>query len=510
MALPARWWTLFAVLQLLGCRDDATRGVDAQAPFDGGPLSDLSSSTQQDLASHPSDDLSMPPSSSALILKGVVVAPAGPFLGEVLVVGSKIECAQASCESEPLAQGATVLDTHGFIYPGLVDAHNHGIFNLFDGTDWAPTKLYHNHNQWTAEVRYQQMIDAKHYLAGELNSPVDYRCEMDKYAEVKALVSGTTSMVVAPGTALGCFSSVIRTIDTPESGLAKDNIQTSISVPAAASAQSVCNNFASGKTGAYVIHIAEGIDSTALNEFATLSGRASGCLLAPETTIVHGTALGLPEFTTMQAHDMKLVWSPRSNMFLYGDTTKINLALQAGVTIALAPDWSMGGSVNLLEELRFAHSTDVSKFGGILSNQMLFEMVTINAAKALASDSEIGSIEVGKRADLMVLSGDQSKDAYDALLSAVPANVSLVFVDGQARYGDLAWMSYGPSSPGCETISICGADKFVCVAESASSNKLNQTFADITSTLDSAISAYDGLSGISPGFAPIAPIVECQ
>ena len=69
-----------------------------------------------------------------------------------------------------------------------------------------------------------------------------------------------------------------------------------------------------------------------------------GCLLAPQTAIVHGTALGNAEFTKMAATGMKLIWSPKSNLFLYNDTTRIDQAPLAGVsTIALAPDWSLGG-----------------------------------------------------------------------------------------------------------------------------------------------------------------------
>jgi 5-methylthioadenosine/S-adenosylhomocysteine deaminase len=188
------------------------------------------------------------------------------------------------------------------------------------------------------------MVDAKQYLGGESGSPVNYRCEMDKYAEIKALIAGTTSFLLAPGTTNACYASVIRTIDTPQNDLGQDKIQTSVSVPTETSAQSVCNNFASGTTDAYVVHIAEGIDQTALNEFATLSSRA-GCLLSPKTTIVHGTALGTAEFTTMAAHGMRLVWPPKSNMFLYNDTARIDLAIQAGVsTIALAPDWALGAA----------------------------------------------------------------------------------------------------------------------------------------------------------------------
>lgn len=447
-----------------------------------------------------------------ILLTGTVVAPSGPFEGQVLVEGNTITCVDVSCAGMPGATGATIINTNGIIIPGLIDAHNHGLFNIFDESDWNPTQFYLDHNDWTSDFRYQQMVDAKQYLDGESSgSPVDYSCEMDKYGEIKALIAGTTSFLAAPGTARSCYASVVRTIDTQYNDLGADKIQTSISVPSNSGAQSVCNNFTSGTTNAYVVHVAEGINQTALNEFATLSSRASGCLLNPKTTIVHGTALGTAEFATMAANGMKLVWSPRSNMDLYNDTARIDLAIQAGVSvIALAPDWGLNGSIDMLDEMRYADSVDATKFGDILSPQRIFEMATIDAARALALDGVLGSIEVGKRADLAVLSGYGPKP-YDAVLFAHPADIRLVLVDGRALYGDSQLVDTGPSLPGCETVSICGTSKFLCVAETSALNKLNQTFAQINQILVDALADYDTnvIGGTADPFSPIAPLLSC-
>ena len=447
-----------------------------------------------------------------ILLAGTVVGPAGPFEGEVLVEGNLITCVAASCSGQPGASGATVVTTNGIIFPGLIDAHNHGLFNIFDETDWSPLQLYGNHNQWTNEARYGEMVDAKQYLNSEGTSPVDYGCEMDKYAEVKALIAGTTSMLVAPGTGRSCYASLIRTIDTAQNDLGADRIQTSISVPSNTTAQSVCANFADGDTDAYVVHVAEGVDQTALNEFSTLASRAGGCLMAPETTIVHGTALGASEFATMAANGMKLVWSPKSNMFLYGATTRIDLAMAAGVTtIALAPDWALGGSINLLDELKFADEVDADQFGDILGPERLTRMVTLDAARALALHGVLGSLEAGKRADITVIGGWRPAP-YDALLLAEPTSVRLVMVDGRVLYGDAQLIAAGPASPGCEAFDVCGADKFICAAEASTLNKLNQTYAEFRQALVDALADYDAnvLSAGSAPFSPLTPLARCQ
>jgi hypothetical protein len=314
-------------------------------------------------------------------------------------------------------------------------------------------------------------------------------------------------MVVAPGTVRKCFSSLTRTIDTDQNGLGVDRIQTSISVPATATADKVCTALTEGRTTAYVIHIAEGIDDTAKKEFATLASRANGCLMAPQTTITHGTALGEAEFKTMAEKRMRLIWSPRSNMFLYNDTTNIELAIKSGVqVIALGQDWSMGGSVSMLEEMRFAEQMNKDKFHNVLTAKRLFEMATIDAARALAVDDLIGSLEVGKRADVTVLEGLSSSDPYEAVLAAKPKNVGLVVIDGKVIYGD---PKYGHNE--CEKVQICGVDKFLCAAVPGGYDKLNQTFADIVSTLDNAQKEYDKTTLMGqPPISPLAPITHCD
>ena len=185
--------------------------------------------------------------------------------------------------------------------------------------------------------------------------------------------------------------------------------------------------------------------------------------------------------------------------------------MMAGVnTIALAPDWSLGGSVNLLDELKVARQVSESKFNGLLAPRRLFEMVTVDAARALGVDAALGTLEVGKRADLVLFRGDAGQP-YDALLSASPLDVDLVMVDGRALYGTLELKVAAPANPGCEEIPLCGTTKFLCVAESSTANKLNQTYAEIVGVLTSNLSSYDTMTsamGVAP-VSPIAPLLKC-
>jgi 5-methylthioadenosine/S-adenosylhomocysteine deaminase len=458
----------------------------------------------------------------AYLLRGMVVGPASAFAGEVLVVGSTITCVAASCAPAAGAATATLIDTHGIIFPGLIDTHNHILFDVFDETDWTPTKVYTNHNQWTAEPGYSAMVNAKQYLNGESGSPWDYGCEMDKFGELKGLVAGTTSIVGAANPAnRGCFGSLARTIDQSPNGLPADRVQVATLFPSKASADGVCTNTADDATDAYLIHIAEGVDSTAHAEFAKLAALTTtpACLLAPQTTIVHGTALVDADFATMAMDEMSLTWSPRSNVFLYGGgtdltkTTDIPTARSHGLNVSIAPDWSMGGSQNMLDELRFAQKVDQANWGGTLSSQTLFEMATVNPAKALGLSNVIGSLTVGLKADIMVVSGDTTAP-YDALLAATPREVRLVLVDGAPLYGDDELRSIAPVPSGaaaCETIDACCGAKFVCVSRpsNAAGDKLDQTYALVQSSLEQAFADYDAMALSPYVFSPLTPLIRC-
>ena len=462
-----------------------------------------------------------------LLLIGQVVTPDVTYAGQVLVEGSVITCAapDAACATRPGASGATIIDTHGIISPGLIDTHNHILFDIFDNDDWLPAKVYTNHNDWPDEERYHAMLNVKHCLADDSQGkptwcPAKYngdgslKCEMDKRGELKGLVAGTTSIVGLPGTSAACFASLSRSIDVSQNGLGpgEDHVQSStLFPPSKSSADGVCKNFSDGDTTAYLIHCGEGTDAKSLNEFMTLGtvSTTQSCLYAPQTVITHGTAFTPTEFAIMGSNAMKLTWSPASNVALYGATTNIPAALDAHVLVALGPDWSMGGSQNMLDELRFADAWDNDHWNNRLSTKDLVTMATLNGAKALALDHKLGEIQEGMLADLFVVDGDPAHP-YDAIVAATPREVVLTMVGGKILYGDAALKSAGPTNPGCEDLQICGRSKFLCAATPDTTNKLNQTYSQIKAALETGLTDSDTALSTDPwSFAPLAPLVAC-
>ncbi len=225
------------------------------------------------------------------------------------------------CSAASGAAGATIIDTKGIISPGLIDTHNHILFDIFDGDDWLPMQVYQDHDQWPSEARYMAMLDVKQCLVDDSQGKPAWcaqtpygtaagslRCEIDKYGELKGLIAGTTSIVGLPGTSAACFGSLARSIDVAQNELASDEVQTSALFPPS-DPSTVCANFTAGKTAAYLVHAGEGTDAKALGEFAQLGTLTTppDCLYAPQTAITHATAFTATEFATMGAAGMKLI-----------------------------------------------------------------------------------------------------------------------------------------------------------------------------------------------------------
>jgi hypothetical protein len=89
-------------------------------------------------------------------------------------------------------------------------------------------------------------------------------------------------------------------------------------------------------------------------------------------------------------------------------------------------------------------------------------MATANAARILRWDRELGTIEPGKRADLLVIAGQQGDD-YERLLRARETDIHLALIEGVGRYGLARLMA--PWGAGAERIRVGGQPRLLNLAE---------------------------------------------
>jgi hypothetical protein len=147
-----------------------------------------------------------------------------------------------------------------------------------------------------------------------------------------------------------------------------------------------------GRLYRYLAHIAEGVDAVAENEFQCLSnstfdvtprpdgGGRSTDIIAPNLTLIHASSLTNKDFDLVAARGAMVVWSPRSNMFLYGRTLNVTYHLEAGITVALGTDWLPSGSATMGREAVCAREVMLKGYDIELASQDLWYIMTINAA----------------------------------------------------------------------------------------------------------------------------------
>lgn len=399
--------------------------------------------------------LLIPAHAQDVILGGTIVTPERVLPKAWIVI--KNGMIDAILESPPSGTGATVVETGGIIFPGFVDLHNHPMYNIF--ARWNPPRKFANRYEWRDLWEYKDSLGIP---GGRFQKDDSTFCDIDEYVEVRALIGGTTSIAgISRQPVPVCVAGLVRNLDLASgfypSGFGHERVKNALGITPRdmkdPEAQKLREDIAQNEIDLLLIHVAEGTpqDLESTLEFRALKGVG---LLGEHTAIIHGIALLPDDFKEMREAHVALVWSPRSNMELYGVTTNIRAALSEGVTVALAPDWSPTGSVNMLFELQYASRLSKEQMAGILSDQRLFEMATSIPARIAKLDSKIGTLQQKMYADLFVLKGDAAQP-FTALAGAKAQDVQLVLVGGVPLYGSDEIMQQLRVQS--EPVDVCGA-----------------------------------------------------
>jgi len=131
--------------------------------------------------------------------------------------------------------------------------------------------------------------------------------------------------------------------------------------------------------------------------------------LGPNVTLAHAIWLSDAEIATIAARGVGTAHCPSSNMKLASGVSPVPKLRKAGVGAGLGTDGpSSNNDLNLFEEIDLALKLHKITSGdpAVLSARDGVEMATIGGARALHMEREIGSLEPGKRADLIVLAND--------------------------------------------------------------------------------------------------------
>ena len=386
---------------------------------------------------------------SGLIENGSVLIDLGAQNGRIL-------CAGCDCEAMTGDDTARLVCPDSVLTPGLINPHDHLGWALNSPSLPEGNERYDHRHDWRKGKRQHNRISA---------GPSNNGREAVLYGELRMLMGAATSIAGSTSTddllrnldsnsqngGLGSASADYRTFPLGDSDGAL--------IASGCDAYNIDNESRLNSL-VYLPHISEGIDAEARNEFACLSGEAGVDLIASNTSIIHGIGLTPSDIVSVAQDGASLVWSPRSNIQLYGHTAPVVAYANAGVNISLGTDWTPSGSMNMLRELRCADLLNHSYYGSFFTDRQIWQMATRNAAISLGVGAQLGVIAEGFIADLALIHR-QGRGAYRAVIDASPESIGLVLRGGEVLYGDASLVSALRDS--CESLEVCGSSKEACV-----------------------------------------------
>jgi 5-methylthioadenosine/S-adenosylhomocysteine deaminase len=320
-----------------------------------------------------------------------------------------------------------LVQPHGLVMPGLVNSHTHAAMACFRGLaddlplmTWLTEYIFPVEGNLDAEMVYQSSLLS---MAEMIKSGTTSFCDMYLFAKEVARATADSGM-------RGWLGEVLYDFPSPNYGAPENGIvyleelmgeyrnHPLISITVDPHAVYTCSpellkrlKTVAEKHGcAYVIHLSETRDEV------------EGCRAKyGNTPVMHLDALGIldsqvvadhcvvltePEIDLLAERGVKVAHCPESNMKLASGVAPVVELMAAGVTVGLGTDGAasnndvdMFGEMDTAAKLHKVHRLDPT----VMSAETTLRMATLGGAKLLGAESMIGSLEPGKKADLIVL-----------------------------------------------------------------------------------------------------------
>ena len=350
--------------------------------------------------------------------------------------------------------------THALI-PGLINTHTHAAMSLFRGmADDISLMDWLNNHIWPAEAKW---IDPKFIkdgaelaIAEMLLSGTSCFSDMYFFPDVVAKTAHKMGIHAAVGMIILDFPTAWANGPDEyfEKGLAVHDETRSLSritTTLAPHAPYTVSDAPLSKVCTYAdelnvpihMHIHETAqevnDAVAANGQRPLARLDKLGLLNPRMVAVHMTQLLDDEIILLAKQGVNVVHCPNSNAKLASGQCRVADLIKAGVNVSLGTDSAASNNnLDMLAEMRSAalFSKQATSNAESLPAWQVLEMATINGAKALNKSNEIGSLSVGKSADIVAidLNHISTQPVYDPIsqivYSATREQVSDVWVGG--------------------------------------------------------------------------------
>lgn len=385
--------------------------------------------------------------------------------GDLLIRDGRIESVGTVKDSD-----ATIIEARGcVVLPGFVQTHLHLCQTLFRGAaddlaliDWLKKRIWPMEAAHTgASIASSARLGIAELIKGgttcaltmetvnhtdEVFKVVEEtgfratvgKCMMDKGEEVPPGLQEETEASIAASLALlekwhGRADGRIRYCFAPRFAIScTDTLLSTVAQLARQRGVMIHTHASENKTECAMVEQETGRRNISYLESVGISGR--------HVALAHCVHVDSDELNLLSSSGTNVVHCPSSNLKLGSGIAPVREMLLAGVSVSLGADGAAcNNRLDMFTEMRTAALLQKALHGPeVLPALQTLRLSTIEGAKAMGLDQEIGSIELGKRADIVVLNisalhvTPAPKDLASAIVySAQPEDVQTVIIDGR-------------------------------------------------------------------------------
>jgi 5-methylthioadenosine/S-adenosylhomocysteine deaminase len=350
--------------------------------------------------------------------------------GMVCVKDGYIKTIEADAPGQPLPPSMDTLDADGgIIMPGLINTHTHLPMTLFRGlADDLPLHTWLNDHIFPAEqkhihpdnVRYGTLLGCAEMITAGITTCCDGYFHEDHVASAfsttgmrgvlgQGIIDFPAPGVPDPSQNIEAAVSYAKTWKNASS-LIKPSFFCHSPYTCAEKTLVAAKHRASDLGLLFQIHAAE--TKTEWHQFEKEHGQTPiGFLehlgvLDENTLLVHCVWVSDGDIDTIKKHGTKISHNPESNMKLGSGISPVAKFIDAGIPVGLGTDGSASNNnLDIFQEMDTAAKLQkaLSKDPTVMNAASVLKMGTIGGARAIGWDHAIGSLETGKRADIVIV-----------------------------------------------------------------------------------------------------------
>jgi 5-methylthioadenosine/S-adenosylhomocysteine deaminase len=365
-------------------------------------------------------------------------------------------------EIEKAYRGREQIDANGkLVMPGLLNAHTHAPMTLFRGiADDLPLETWLHEYIWPAEAKWVGpdfvRLGTQLAAAEMIRSGTVLFCDMYFFQDEVAQVCREAGLRVVIGEGLVDFPN--PDYQTPEEGLERNeyllqkwgddslvipSIQPHSPYAVSSGLMQQAKALADEYGAPYLLHVSETQSEVqeSIEKYGhTPVGRLADLgVLGPTTVAIHGVHLTDEDIELLAQHEASVVHCPESQLKLASGFTPVPKLLEAGVKVGLGTDGAASNNdLNMFGEMGTAAKVHKVMAGDptVVDARQALSMATLEAARVLGLQDRLGSLEVGKRGDMIVLDLDvpHMVPVYNVtshlVYAAHSSDVRTVIIDG--------------------------------------------------------------------------------